>query len=86
MPVFNPNPSKGLQPLLITLLYLFPGIAGLIVLVRIVKKRIDRTLGGGRFSSILPEDSGLTLSLYRRCTDRVGVGAMPRKQCHRTFL
>ncbi|KAL5461451.1 hypothetical protein PMIN06_002216 [Paraphaeosphaeria minitans] len=46
MPIFNPNPSKGLQPLLIALLYLFPAIAGLIVAVRIVKKRIDRTLGG----------------------------------------
>ncbi|KAL1604051.1 hypothetical protein SLS60_005643 [Paraconiothyrium brasiliense] len=46
VPVFNPNPSKGLQPLLIALLYLFPGIAGLIVAVRIVKKRVDRTLGG----------------------------------------
>ncbi|KAL5381499.1 hypothetical protein DPSP01_007210 [Paraphaeosphaeria sporulosa] len=46
MPVFNPNPSKGLQPLLIALLYLFPGIAGLVVAVRIVKKRVDRTLGG----------------------------------------
>lgn len=60
MPVFNPNPSKGLQPLIITLLYLCPGIAGLIVLVRIIKKRIDRTLGGGKFLSILPEDSVLT--------------------------
>lgn len=48
MPVFNPNPSKGLQPLLIALLYLFPGLAGLIVAVRIVKKRVDRTLGGGK--------------------------------------
>ncbi|KAJ4345857.1 uncharacterized protein N0V89_011992 [Didymosphaeria variabile] len=46
VPTFNPNPSKGLQPLLIALLYLFPGIAGLIVAVRIVKKRVDRTLGG----------------------------------------
>lgn len=47
IPVYNPNPSKGLQPLLITLLYLFPGIAGLIVAVRIVRKRVDRALGGG---------------------------------------
>ena len=85
MPVFNPNPSKGLQPLIITLLYLCPGIAGLIVLVRIIKKRIDRTLGGGKFLSILPEDSVLTPT-YRRCTDRAGVAALLREQHYCTFL
>jgi hypothetical protein len=52
MPIFNPNPSTGLQPLLIALLYLFPGIAGLVVAVRIIKKRADRTLGGGKCADL----------------------------------
>jgi hypothetical protein len=63
MPVFNPNPSKGLQPLLIALLYLFPGIAGLIVAVRIVKKRVDRTLGGGKSADLFSRrDVELTIA------------------------
>lgn len=59
MPAFNPNPSKGLQPVVITLLYLFPGLAGLIVLVRIIKKRVDRTFGGGN------RYADLTLTMVR---------------------
>jgi hypothetical protein len=41
--------DPGLQPLLITLLYLFPGLALLVLLVRFWRKSVDRLLGGGGF-------------------------------------
>jgi hypothetical protein len=40
--------NPGLQPLLITLLYLFPGLALLVLIIRFWKKSIDCLLGGGK--------------------------------------
>jgi hypothetical protein len=39
--------DPGLQPLLITLLYLFPGFALLVLIIWFWRKSVDRLLGGG---------------------------------------
>ena len=39
--------GSGLQPTLIAIIYLCPGISGFVAGVRIWRKRKDRTLGGG---------------------------------------
>ena len=41
------NVDPGLQPALITLLYLFPGLALAVLLIRFWKKYVDRIFGGG---------------------------------------
>jgi hypothetical protein len=43
------NVDPGLQPTLIALLYLFPGLALLVLLVRFWRKSVDHLLGGGMF-------------------------------------
>jgi hypothetical protein len=41
------NVDPGLQPTLIALLYLFPGLALTVLIVRFWKKHSDRIFGGG---------------------------------------
>ena len=41
------NVDPGLQPTLIALLYLFPGLALFVLMVRFWRKYVDRLLGGG---------------------------------------
>jgi hypothetical protein len=39
--------GSGLQPAVISLQYIPVAISGLVVIVRIWRKKLDRTLGGG---------------------------------------
>jgi hypothetical protein len=39
--------DPGLQPTLIAMLYLFPGLALVVLLVRFWRKWVDKILGGG---------------------------------------
>lgn len=41
------NVDPGLQPTLIALMYLFPGLALAVLLVRFWRKSVDHLLGGG---------------------------------------
>lgn len=41
------NIDPGLQPTLIAMLYLFPGLALIVLMVRFWRKSVDHLLGGG---------------------------------------
>lgn len=49
------NVDPGLQPTLIALLYLFPGLALAVLIVRFWKRHRDHNLGGGEYFSYLAD-------------------------------
>lgn len=80
-PPFNPN-VDNVQSELIALLWIFPALSGLVVAVRIWRKRIDHTLGLGEFLLILIFSRGSSLlTWHRRCSYRDCLAAGHGSQC-----
>ena len=46
--------DPGLQPALIALIYLFPGLALLVLIVRFWRKWSEKLLGGGKTIDLVP--------------------------------